>query len=157
MTPSVWEQRDLPVLQALASSEDENLKHGFLSISTHSDNTLGLALPASAIFESILTLADVGYVDGELSNESGGSVTFTRLVVTGRGQQALGEWPLFDELASPETLALLLERLAEEAPTREEEDNLKRAARYARTVGAATLRALAVGATSQLVRNAAGL
>ena len=63
----------------------------------------------------------------------------THFQVTGRGQQALGEWPLFDQIASPETLALLLERLAEEAPSDEEANNLRKAATYARSLAAGKL------------------
>lgn len=154
---TLWERRDLPVLQALASSDDDDLRHGFLGIYDHQDAPLGLELDSGDVYASVLVLEDAGYVTGQLSGESGRSVHFTRLIVTGRGQQALGEWPLFDEIASPETLALLLKRLAEEAPSDEEADNLRKAANYARGLGAASLRALAIGATSQLARIAVGL
>lgn len=152
-----WERRDLPVLRALATSDDEDLRHGFLSITERQEAPLGLELEAGDVYAAVLALADAGYVSGELGSETGLSVHFTRLTVTGHGQQALGQWPLFDEIASPETLALLLERLAEEAPSDEEAENLRKAADYARSLGAASLRALAVGAVSQLARIAAGL
>lgn len=77
--------------------------------------------------------------------------------MTGRGQQALGQWPLFDEIASPQTLALFLERFADEAATQEEETNLRRAAAYARSLSVATVKAAAIGAATQGARAALGL
>ncbi len=155
---TVWERRDLPVLRALATSDDENLRNGYLHLSTLSDSEpLGLDLTAGEFHDAILTLGDAGYVEASRGYEGGPGVLFTHLRVTGRGQQALGEWPLFDEIASPETLALLLERLAEEAPSDEEAGNLRRAAKYTRSVGTASLRAVVVSALSQLARAGMGL
>jgi hypothetical protein len=154
---SVWERRDLPVLQALATSGDENLRHGFLSIESDGRNALGLDLSAGELHDAILDLGDAGYIDGDVQYSSGPSAQFTHLQVTGRGQQALGQWPLFDEITSPETLALLLERLAEEAPSDEEASNLRRAAEYARTVGAGSLRAVVIAVLSQLAKTGLGL
>jgi hypothetical protein len=154
---TVWEQRDFPVLRALATSDDENLRHGFLSLDQAEGNTLGLGLSAGEFHDAMLALNDVDYIEGEVQYSGGPSAMFTHLRVTGRGQQALGEWPLFDEIASPETLALLLERLAEEAPTDEEADNMRRAARYARSLGAGTLRAVIVGVVVQLAKAGMGL
>jgi hypothetical protein len=151
---TVWERRDLPVLKALATSNDENLRHGFLSVA---DNALGLDLTAGELHDAIFALNDVQFVEGEVGYESGPSAHFTHLTVTGRGQQALGEWPLFDELTSPETLALFLERLADEASTDEEADSMRRAARYARSLGAGTLRAAIIGVLAQLAKAAMGL
>jgi hypothetical protein len=81
----------------------------------------------------------------------------THFQVTGRGQQALGEWPLFDQLASPDTLALLLERLAEEAPSDEEARNLQRAASYARGLAGSALRSAAIAALAHVARAHIGL
>jgi hypothetical protein len=102
-------------------------------------------------------LNDLGYVDGQVQYETGPGALFTHLRVTGRGQQALGEWPLFDEIASPATLALFLERLAEEAPTDEEASNLRRAAGYVRGLAVPALRAAAVGALAHVARAYLGL
>lgn len=154
---TVWEHRDLPVLAALAASDDENLRHGFLSLGEAGSSQLDLDLTAGEIHDAILALGDAGYVDGDVKYHTGPGALFTQLRLTGRGQQALGEWPLFDEIASPETLALLLERLAEEAPSEEEASNLRRAASYARSLGSASLRAVAVGALAQLARGQLGL
>jgi hypothetical protein len=156
---SVWEERDLPVLRALATSEDETLRtDGWLSVTEgERSEVLGLELDGAEIHDSILTLIEAGYVDSSVGYSGGGGASFSRLQVTGRGQQALGEWPLFTEIASPLTLASFLERLAEEAPTDEEADNLHRAARYAGSVSAATLRSIAFGVTAHLARLALGL
>jgi len=98
------------------------------------------------------TLGDAEYIEGELQHEGGRSALITHFQVTGRGEQALGEWPLFDQLASPDTLALLLERLAEEAPSDEEARNLRRAASYARGVAGSALRSAAIAALAHVAR-----
>jgi hypothetical protein len=156
VTATVWERRDLPVLRALATSDDEHLRHGLLSLDP-GENALGLELSAGEVHDAIFCLGDVGYVEGEPQYSTGPSVAFTHLRVTGRGQQALGEWPLFDGIASPATLALFLERLADESATDEEADNLRRAAGYARGLSAASLRAVAIGVLSQLAKAGLGL
>jgi hypothetical protein len=150
---TVWERRDYPVLHALANSDDENLRHGFLSAAEQ----LGLEMTPGDLHDALLALADADYIDVQVGYESGPSALFTHLQVTGRGQQALGQWPLFDEIASPETLAMLLEHLAAEAATSEEESNLRRAADYVRGVSAATLRALVIGVVAQLAKSGLGL
>jgi hypothetical protein len=155
---TVWEQRDLPVLRALATSEDDQVRSGFVSVRVGGPGEhLGLDLDGAAVHDAILALADAGYVEAaNLSYETGPGAIFTGLRVTGRGQQALGEWPLFVEIASPDTLALLLERLAEEAPTEEEAANMRKAADYVRSVAGGALRALATGALAQAARIALG-
>jgi hypothetical protein len=146
------------VLRALATDADEDLRHGFLHVGRGGrGETLGLDLDGHQIHDAILTLLDMDYVEAQVQYESGPGASFTHLRVTGRGQQALGEWPLFDEIASPDTLALFLERLAEEAPTDEEESNLRRAAVYIRNLGVPALRALAVGAIAHAARAALNL
>ena len=153
---TVWERRDLPVLQALATSDDENVRQGHLHLSAE-ERPLGLDLATEEVYDAVLTLMDANFVEGNLHHEGGSSALITRFQVTGRGQQALGEWPLFDQLASPETLALLLERLGEEAPSDEEARNLRRAATYARGLAASTLRAAAIAAVAHVARDHLGL
>jgi hypothetical protein len=145
------------VLQALAASEDENVRQGFVHVDRGDPQPLGLELPVREVHDAILTLGDAGYIEGELQREGPDSVFVTHFQVTGRGQQALGEWPLFDELASPATLALLLERLAEEAASPAEAQSLQRAARYAGGLTASTLRAAAVAALAHVARVHLGL
>jgi hypothetical protein len=114
-------------------------------------------LSDAEIYEALMVLRDVLYVDFDVQLETGPGAHFNQLHVTGRGQQALGEWPLFDNIVSPETLALMLERLAEEAPSEEEASNMRRAARYVRTLSASSLRAFATGAVAALLRQSLGL
>ncbi len=155
---TVWERRDLPVLQALATSEDDYVRQGYVMLGAgRGSNSLGLELNDGEIHDSILALQDAGYVDFNRQYESGPGAHFTNFAITGRGQQALGEWPLFDTIASPETMALMLERLAEEAPSDEEAENLRRAARYVRTLSGPALRAFATGAIATLARGMIGI
>ena len=137
---SVWERRDLPLLAALSTTDDQNLRSGFLDISL-AQEMLGLDLRNGEIHDSILTLDDTGYVMYDLEYETGDGGLFTKLKVTGRGQQALGEWPLFTEI-TPATLAELLERFADEAATDEEAANARSAASYIRSIPAATFKAV---------------
>lgn len=155
---TVWERRDLPVLRALTTSDDTYVREGHLTIGHgRGKEALGLDLTDGEIYDSILTLGDAGYVDFRVQLETGPGAHFTSLTVEGRGQQALGEWPLFDTIASPETLALLLERLAEEAPTDEEADNMRRAATYVRKLGGPALQAFVTGAMATLARGMMGI
>jgi hypothetical protein len=155
---TIWERRDLPLLRTLAAGEDEQIRAGYLHIG-HSNvgERLGLELDDYAIHDGLACLGDAGYIDASVQYSSGPGATFTGLRVTGAGQQALGQWPLFDEVASPETLALFLERQAKEAPTEEEAENMRRAARYIRTLGALALRSALTGALSQAARIALGI
>ncbi len=75
--------------------------------------------------------------------------------VTGTGLQALGQWPVFDVLTSPEELGLLLDGLAEMA-VGGGRGNLREAARTARAKSAEALRSLAAGALGALVRSQLG-
>jgi hypothetical protein len=154
---TIWERRDLPVLRALATSEDENLRQGFLHLDATEQQPLGLELPAKDVRDALLTLLHAGYIEGELQREGPDSVFVTHFQVTGRGYQALGEWPLFDQLASPATLALLLERLAEEASSPQEQGSVRRAASYAGRLAGSTLKAAAIGAGAHVARVGLGL
>lgn len=155
---TLWEGRDLPVLRALAEPIDEQVRDGYLWLTGEATGAerLGVTLSNTEIWDAILTLADAGYVTCEAheTNYRGG---FTHLSVTGRGLQALGQWPLFEEIASPATLALLLERLAEEAPSEEESSNMRRAASYVRKLSVPVVRAAATGALTWWVRHQAGI
>jgi hypothetical protein len=152
---TVWEHRDLPVLLALATSEDENVRQGFLNLSD--GHPLELDMGSAEIYAAVLALHDAGYIEGEIQHQGSHGALVTHFQVTGRGQQALGQWPLFDELASPATLALLLERLAEEASSIEEAGSLRRAATYVGGLTASTLRGAATAALAHVVRVHLGL
>jgi hypothetical protein len=59
-----WERRDLPLLQVLASGDDEQVHAGYLHIG-HSDvgERLGLELDDYEIHDALAALWDAGYVD----------------------------------------------------------------------------------------------
>jgi DNA-binding PadR family transcriptional regulator len=154
---TLWERRDLPVLRALATTDNEDVRQGYLHLSSEQERPLGLDLTTREVYDALLTLDDAGYIEGQFQRQGGGGAIVTHFQVTGRGQQALGEWPLFDQLASPGTLALLLERLAEEASSREEAGNLQRAARYAGGLTASTLRAASISALAHVARVGLGM
>jgi hypothetical protein len=109
------------------------------------------------IHDTILQLGDLGYVEyNDMSYTTRGSATFVGLRVTGRDLQVLGEWPRFEALVSPATLAAVVDQLADYAAP-EEASRMKRAAGAIRRVGAAGLRSAAIGIGSQLLRGALGL
>lgn len=94
----------------------------------------------------MLALADVGYVAwAHESYAASGGVTFTGLHVTGRGLQALGQWPMLDTMTTPASLAHLLDALADYAADADKAQTLQAAAKHARKLGAATLRQSLVG------------
>jgi hypothetical protein len=155
---SVWTDRDLPVLQALAAAPDEAVREGFLELGHgQGAEALGLDLDDALIHDSLLTLREAGYVDFEVGYSMGPGAHTTQLAVMGAGMQALGEWPLVEAAASPETIALLLEQLAPEAPSEEESANMKRAATYVRGLAPATFRSLATGVAAAIIRAHVGL
>lgn len=155
---SVWTERDLPVLASLTTASDEHVRMGHLSIGHgRGGSALNIELADDAIYDSLLTLRDAGYVAFDVQLETGPGAHFDHLAITGAGLQALGEWPLFDQVASPQTVSLLLERLADEAPTEEESANMRRSARYVSGLGSDVLQRLVVGATSALIRAQIGL
>jgi hypothetical protein len=153
-----WADRALPVLQALQSPTDPSVRDGFLSLGRgRAEKNLAVALSDDSVHDTILQLADAGYVAfKDITYEGGGGAHISGLHVTGRGLQVLGQWPRFEVLVSPPTLAALLETLADYAPQDEAED-MRRAASFVRRVGASTLKSLAFGAGSQLLRGALGL
>jgi hypothetical protein len=153
---SLWETRDYPVLRAIADSDDNDLLHGFLQLGGgQAGERLGLQLSDEEIYTSVLVLGDADYLTGEMNPETGNNAFFTKLRVTGAGQQALGEWPLFGD-PSPATLAAFLEQLADEAPTPDEAENARRASRFVKALSREALRAtgrtVVVEATKATVR-----
>ena len=108
-----WEQRALPVLRALANPTGHYIREGILFVGHGRDSELGVDLPAGFLHDTILQLADLGYVQlNEVNYEGGGGATFLGLRITGRGLQVLGQWPRFEALISPGTLAAVLEQLS---------------------------------------------
>jgi hypothetical protein len=139
---TLWESRDLPVLRALVATQNHEVRSGYLFLGGGvAREKLGVDLEDADVGLALLTLRDADYIEVEDSQPYGGeSGSYTHLLVTGRGMQALGEWPFFTEM-TPATLAELLERFAEEAATEDESTNARRAAAYLRTLPEAAFRA----------------
>jgi hypothetical protein len=107
---------------------------------------------------SVLTLADASYVaHSNAEYAGGGDCAFEGFQVTGAGMQALGLWPMFDELGSPTQLATLLDALGRDAATEEERTNLQRAAAAVRRSAPDVVRAALTGGISAFVRAHFGL
>lgn len=149
---SVWTDRDAVVLRWLHESPPSaETLHTTLSTEPHPDL---LGLSQQDVHLAVETLADedlLHYNDERWA--SGPSALWTGLHVSGAGLQALGEWPTFDALSSPAELGQLLDALAEQlASTDEEESNLRRAATTARGKSREAIQALAAGAFGALAR-----
>ena len=153
---TTWADRDLPVLYWLHEKPPyhEALRTNWLQDSPHPDLP---ALTERDVHVSVETLADEGLVSySDQSWASGGGVHWIGFHVTGAGLQALGEWPVFDMLGTPEALGRLLDALADMAQSDEEEGNLRAAAQTARSKGAEVLRSIASGALGAVVRSQIG-
>jgi hypothetical protein len=152
---SAWEEQALPVLRVLKDSQNRNLKEGFLPVGQGAAvRTLGLEMEEGVLVETVFQLGDLEYVRfGDYQHNFG----FTDLRITGRGLQVLGQWPRFEVLLSPATLAEAVERLAERAPDEEQRALFRRVAAYLRAKSAGAVRSTAVVVGSQLVRSFLGL
>jgi hypothetical protein len=149
---STWSQRDLPVLYWL---QENPPPQGLLSTNRLQDNPHS-ALPELSerdVHVSVETLADEGLVTyADKQYEGGGGVYWAQFQVSGGGLQALGEWPVFDMLGTPQALGRLLDALADMAASDEEESSLRTAATAARSKGAEALRSAASGALRGVLR-----
>jgi hypothetical protein len=153
---SVWSDRDLRVLRHL---HEQPPRHEMLSTNWQGKSPRPdlHELTEQDVHVAVETLVDEGLVSyRDDSWNSAGGVHWIGIQVTGAGLQALGEWPVFDMLTSPEELGLLLDGLAEIAATDEEESNLREAAKTARAKSAEAVRSLAAGALRALVRSQLG-
>jgi hypothetical protein len=75
-------------------------------------------LTHTEVYRAVETLRDAGYLAGDAGRGSSrGAYTFTRVLVTGSGKQALDLWPRFSALGEPGELAAILDALADNAPT----------------------------------------
>lgn len=156
---SAWDEQALPVLRALEDPQDYHLKDGvlFVGLGERGVETLGVDMEEGELFETLFQLRDLGYVEfGEPTYETGPGAAFMDLRITGRGLQVLGEWPRFEAMISPATLAEIVDRLAEFAPDEEQKQGFQRVAAYLRSKGAGGLKATAIAAGAQLARNLAG-
>jgi hypothetical protein len=142
---SAWEEQAMPVLRALEDPRDHNLKDGFLSIERgEGGRTLGLEMEDGALVETLFQLRDLGYVVFTDPEYFGSGASFTDVRITGRGLQVLGQWPRFEAMVSPSTLAEAVDRLGEFAPDDEQRTVFRRVAAYLRDKSAGTLRTTAM-------------
>ena len=153
---SIWSERDLPVLRYLHEHPPHHdmLSTNWQSKEPHPDLP---ALTEQDVHVAVETLVDEGLVSYRNdSRNTAGGVHWIDIQVTGAGLQALGQWPVFDMLSSPEELGLLLDGLAEMAATEDEESNLRQAARTARAKSAEAVRSVAASALGAIVRSQLG-
>lgn len=148
------------MLEALERADSHSLRARGIALryGDTAKETLGIDLDDKAIHEAMLLLSDVNYVSfKELPEGTSGSI-LTDVEVLGRGKQALGEWPRFEILITPSTLARLLDKLAEQPNLDEEQRGiLRRAAEYLRTLPLTLTQAASVQAGIQLARIPFGL
>jgi hypothetical protein len=130
----------LALLAHLAEPEDEQLRDGVLFLGAHRPTLLPHDLGEDVVHDALLALGDVGYVEWRDWSYSSGGVTIQALRVTGRGMQALGQWPALYSVLTPASLAHLLEDLAAYAADPEKEAILRDAAEHARGWVKGTLR-----------------
>jgi len=154
-----WEQVALPVLRALADPQDASVRDGFLSLG-HADgaSALGLDLDDGVLHDTLLALQDAGYVSIdkiEYEGSGGGIVLGAR--VTGRGMQALGEWPSHQAALTPATVAALLTRLKDYAPDKQTEEQLETAADTVAKKGGAAVREAVVAFSAEALKIKLGL
>lgn len=155
---SLWERCALPVLGAVANPADDNVAAGFLSLGRDRGmRALGLDLGDEHILQALLALDDAGYVTwSTLAYETGPGAIFAGLRVTGRGQQALGQWPFFDLMTSQHTLARTYEALADLVST-DERSALLGARDKVLSLSEQGVKAALIAAAGRLARSQLGL
>jgi hypothetical protein len=156
---SAWEEQALPILRVLKDPQDPYLRDGVLSVGRgEGARALQLEIDEGALFETLFQLRDLRYVEfSDPEYDSGRGASFSDLRITGRGLQVLGEWPRFESMVSPATLAEAIDRLAEFAPDDEQRILFRRVADYLRAKSAGTVRTTAIAVGAQIARNAVGL
>jgi hypothetical protein len=132
-----WEEVDEPVLCWLAAERSSFIDGWQLQLTIRPDPPPSEEVPEldeRQVDGALIRLRDHGLVDGNRLETSAFAV-WSRLRVTGVGQQVLGEWPELDRLNSAERLRLLLDRLAEETEDAEERSRLKRLIGFLGSIG----------------------
>jgi hypothetical protein len=149
----------LAVLAALVEPKDHSLRESaHLSLGAHRGDQLGLNLTYGVVHDTLLALHDLGYVEwGRVSYSTGPGVSIDGIRVTGRGMQALGQWPALHSAMTPVSLSHLLDALAPYAADGDKAGTLHEAADEARRMAAATLRQIIVSGGAAVVRRKLGL
>jgi hypothetical protein len=154
-----WEELGLPVLQALADTDDRNIRDGVVNLGNGSGaNGLGLAISDEELHDALLALQDIGYAHIDcIEYASGGFATALGVRVTGRGMQALGQWPSLEVAMTPVTLAAVLERLAEYAPDLSTDKQIAEAVTYIKRSSGATMREAVASFSAEALKIKLGL
>jgi hypothetical protein len=132
-----WEEVDEPVLRWLTEQRSSFIDGWGLELTIRPEPAPSEEVPGldeRQIDGALIRLKDHGLIDGNRLETSALAV-WSRLRVTGVGQQVLGEWPELDRLNSAEGLRLLLDRLAEETEDPEERSRLKRLIGFTVSIG----------------------
>jgi hypothetical protein len=132
-----WEEVDAPVLRWVASERSSFIDGWELGLTIRPDPAPSEEVPRldeREVHEALTRLKDDGLIDGKPKDFLGLAV-WSRLRVTGRGRQVLGEWPELDRLNSAEGLRLLLDRLAGETEDPDERSSLKRLIGFLGSIG----------------------
>jgi len=135
-----WDERELPILEAIAGLEDdsgENVER----IDTLVDLT---GLERGDVVLGLRALVNAGYVDaidasGPMVGNEGAE--FLDIGLLERGRRAVGQWPSED--AGDDLLELIRQR-AEGAATEEERSRLRRLLEAGKAVGGRTLTEIVV-------------
>jgi hypothetical protein len=132
-----WDDVDEPVLRWLAGESSSFIHAWQLQLTIRpdpppSDEVAGLS--ERQVDEALTRLGDHGLIDGNRMETIGYSV-WSRLRVTGLGQQVLGEWPELDRLNTAEGLRLLLAKIAEQSSDADEQADYRRAVGFLTSIG----------------------
>jgi hypothetical protein len=102
----------LRVLMVLRAPSDYHLREGILRAGPSQADQLGLGLELDVFHDTLLGLHDLDYVAWDSFNYRAGGFAVDGVRVTGRGMQAVGQWPTLDTVMTPASLGQLLDELA---------------------------------------------
>ena len=143
MVRMTWDQRERPILEAIAQAEDDR------RLINNDDIALATGLDRDTVDRGLLGLVEADYVTG--INAAAEELCYLLQVrLTERGRRAVGVWP--SENAGDELLELLRER-TEAATTDEERTRWQRLFDAAKGLGGKALTDVAIA----LVKREAGL
>ena len=154
-----WERSALPVLQALAGCEDQRVRDGIIGLGHgRGAQALGIEMDDGELHDALMALADVDYIHIEdVQYESGGGAIVVGARVTGRGMQALGQWPSLQAAMSPVTLVAVLERLGDYAPDETVRAQIGEAVESAREAGAQVVQEAVASFAAEALKQQLGL
>lgn len=111
-----WERLALPVLVALADGTDRRVREGYIGLGRgRGAAALALDIDDGELHDALLALQDAQYVHIDTIEYASGGASVIGARVTGRGMQALGQWPSLQAATTPITLAAILDLLQDYA------------------------------------------